>query len=178
MKYRLTDPNVKAQAERAAEGFPLVPKGKHLMRVMQANHKVVNDNDAIDLELAIVAGEPCEHMQCRDTLFFSEKALGRVLLALSALGMSDAELSAVDPEDESFRKKLMGRTAIVEVEHKKDKQDRIWANPTYAGYKVAHPGSIDELRKIRDAARDGAKAQAGSAGAAAAGEVDYGSVPF
>src|SRR5688572_32016216 len=77
--YNLTTKAIQEQAERAAEGFPLLPKGKHLMRVKEATFKVVTnketgkETDAIDLDLVVIAGEPCEHMQCRDTMFFSEK---------------------------------------------------------------------------------------------------------
>lgn len=176
MKYRLTDPSVKAQAERASQGFPLIPKGKHLMRVKEATYKVINSNDALDLDLVIVDGEPDAQMQCRDTLFFTDKALGRVLLALSALGMSDAELASVDPEDEGFRRKLVGRIAIVEIEHRKDKNGKEWANPTYAGYKVAHPGSIEEMRRMREAGAAGTASLPG--GSVAGADPGEDSLPF
>src|SRR5688572_12369266 len=155
--YNLTTKAIQEQAERAAEGFPLLPKGKHLMRVKEATFKVVTnketgkETDAIDLDLVVIAGEPCEHMQCRDTMFFSEKALGRVLLTFSALGVPDTELSNINPEDAGFRGRLVGRLAVVEVDHKKDASGRMWANPTYAGYKAAHPSTIEELKRSREA---------------------------
>lgn len=149
-KYNLNTPRVKELAEQAAAGFTLLPEGEHLMRCTGVTYKLFPakdgkpEKDAWSLDLIVAPGESHEHETCRDTLFFSDKAMGRVLLCCSAFGCKDEELSSIDPEDEKCRNILVGRTAIVKVKHSKaDEKGNVYANVDYAGYRSADGGKRD-----------------------------------
>jgi hypothetical protein len=162
-KWNLTDERTKKMAEDAEKGFTLLPEGKHLMRCLDVEYKVAGDppKDSWRLTLAVVPGEPHEHTNCFDSLFFTEKAIGRVLLCLRAFGVPDEQLAGIDPEDLNAQKALIGRTAIVDVEQSVGKDGKTYANPTYAGYHSAVPGKVQEMRQERAAAgTDGGKADA------------------
>lgn len=153
MSYNLNDPRIQEMAEQAKKGFTLLPEGKYLMRCAAVEFAVINGKESWKLSLEVDRGEPHEMETCRDTLFFSEKALGRVLLCLSAFGLKDGELSNVVPGDARCQNLLVGRKAIVTVKHSKpDEKNRIYANVDYAGYATAHPGSVEEMKRERGAA--------------------------
>lgn len=166
MSYNLNDPRIQEMAEQAKKGFTLLPEGKYLMRCASVEFAVINGKngptDAMKLNLEVDRGEPHEMETCRDTLFFSEKALGRVLLCLSAFGLKEGELANFEPSDAKHQNLVVGRKAIVTVKHSKpDEKNRIYANVDYAGYATAHPGSVEEMRRERGAAPAGGSEPAG-----------------
>lgn len=177
-RYNLNDPHVRQLAEQAEKGFQLLPEGPHLMRCRDCGFAIVNDKPALRLDLEVERGEPHELSPCRDTLFFSDRAIGRALLALNAFGLKDTDLGAFDPEDAACRAKIIGRKAIVTVQHQLNKKDnKTYANPTYNGYAVPHDGAIADMHRKQQSGPAGSSPAPGGGGQAA-GPVDYGNVPF
>lgn len=166
---------MRAQAEK---GFTLLPEGKHLMRATEVKFEMIGAKDPKPgwrVVLQVVQGEPHALEECRDSIFWTEKAQARAIHFLSAFGVKDESIIDIDPETDAAINLVLGRTAIVEVVHSKpDDKGKQYANVAYAGYHVAHKGAVDAMRSERDAAPSPAASSPQSAGSPAG----YGDIPF
>lgn len=178
--FNLTSPEIKKAAEDAEKGiYTLIPEGSYLVRCESVDFAFIGKDSkpAWKLIMTVVPGEPQERAQIRDTLWWSDKGLGRVLMCLSAFGVPDSKLTNIDPDTVIARNLITGKTVIVDVEHSKpDAKGKIYANVTYAGYHSALPGALEEMRAKR--ASGGGAAGGSDAAGGAAGTVDYGNIPF
>jgi len=164
--------NIGGQKEAAeSSGFTLCPEGKHLMRCKGVTHKVVNDKDVWDLDLEVVKGEPHELCTARDSLFFSEKALVRIFVCLAGFGVPESAMGAIDPEAQEHQQLIVGRTALVEIEHSaKDEKGRIWANVSFRGYESTDVAATNKAAQAQAGAE---VAQEGGFGDASEGEIPF-----
>ena len=134
--WNLNSQEVRERAEKAREGFQLLPVGTHRMKCTAVEYKeTAAGNDAWELMLEVVKGEEHAGTTCKGSLFFTDKAIHLVFICLSAFGCKGHELDTITPLDPEHRDLLVGRVAMVEVEHSEpNAKGQVWANPTFAGY--------------------------------------------
>ena len=108
----------------------LLPDGWYKAAVRAVEPKQASSGrDYWRLEFEIVAGD-YSGTHVFDNLFFSEKALPRLKLALSALGLPHEGAVDVAPED------LVGRHALIEVTSKEGTDQKVRNVVTFDGYRA------------------------------------------